>query len=78
MAQECSSTCDLRISISIRVILMQNKTSEAQLLLTECTLPKTVEQFNDSRKEMFIVRVCFDDIQKIKAIQIQNITIAKV
>ena len=47
-------------------------------MLTECALPKIVEQFNNGRKKIFIARVCFDDIQKIKAIQKQNTTIAKI
>jgi len=71
------STCIERLSVSIRLIPFQDKLSEAENLLTECSLPSSIKQFKQFQKEMFVARVCLSNIPKLMAVKKKNTIIEK-
>merc|ERR1712151_104629 len=52
------STCDERLSISIRIVPIQSQINSAEIFIKSCTLPNTFKQFRQNGKQMFVARTC--------------------
>merc|ERR1712151_1473640 len=56
------STCDERLSISIRIVPIQSQINSAETFIKSCTLPNTFKQFRQNGKQMFVARTCINNI----------------
>jgi len=75
---QCNPTCDIKKSISLRVIPTQDKITDVESLLLDCAVPNTIKQFNQKNKNMFAAKICFNDISKLLAIKKKNTIIEKI